>query len=99
MLIFRSAWADWVTVPTGSMNPTIIDTRAPKISRESTSRPMWSVPSRCAVLPPWIHAGGLKRWPREPISGLWGTTKSANTASSSSVARIAIGIIGNPSVR
>ena len=25
MLGFRSAWADWVTVPTGSMNPTIIE--------------------------------------------------------------------------
>jgi len=25
MLCFRSAWADWVTVPTGSMNPTIIE--------------------------------------------------------------------------
>lgn len=24
-LCFRSAWADWVTVPTGSMNPTIIE--------------------------------------------------------------------------
>src|SRR5262245_57549750 len=25
MLCFRSAWADWVRVPTGSMNPTIIE--------------------------------------------------------------------------
>src|SRR5215467_4756731 len=25
MLGFRSAWADWVTVPTGSMNPTILE--------------------------------------------------------------------------
>jgi signal peptidase I len=25
MLTFRSAWADWVTVPTGSMNPTIVE--------------------------------------------------------------------------
>jgi signal peptidase I len=25
MLTFRSAWADWVSVPTGSMNPTIIE--------------------------------------------------------------------------
>jgi signal peptidase I len=25
MLAFRSAWADWVTVPTGSMNPTILE--------------------------------------------------------------------------
>jgi signal peptidase I len=25
MLMFRSAWADWVSVPTGSMNPTIIE--------------------------------------------------------------------------
>lgn len=25
MGVFRSSWADWVTVPTGSMNPTIIE--------------------------------------------------------------------------
>jgi len=25
MFAFRSAWADWVTVPTGSMNPTILE--------------------------------------------------------------------------
>ena len=25
MLLFRSAWADWVRVPTGSMNPTILE--------------------------------------------------------------------------
>jgi signal peptidase I len=25
MLTFRSAWADWVTVPSGSMNPTILE--------------------------------------------------------------------------
>lgn len=25
MLVFRSAWADWVLVPSGSMNPTIIE--------------------------------------------------------------------------
>ncbi len=25
MLAFRSAWADWVSVPTGSMNPTILE--------------------------------------------------------------------------
>ena len=25
MLCFRSAWADWVTVPTGSMNPTVLE--------------------------------------------------------------------------
>lgn len=25
MFMFRSAWADWMTVPTGSMNPTILE--------------------------------------------------------------------------
>jgi signal peptidase I len=25
MLCFRSAWADWVVVPSGSMNPTILE--------------------------------------------------------------------------
>ena len=29
-----------------AVKPTTIDTRAPKISRDSTSRPSWSVPSR-----------------------------------------------------
>ncbi len=25
MFVFRSAWADWMVVPSGSMNPTIIE--------------------------------------------------------------------------
>lgn len=25
MLVFRASWADWVVVPTGSMNPTIVE--------------------------------------------------------------------------
>ena len=25
MFVFRSAWADWMVVPTGSMNPTIVE--------------------------------------------------------------------------
>ena len=25
MMGFRSAWADWVVVPTGSMNPTVLE--------------------------------------------------------------------------
>ena len=29
-----------------AVKPTTIETRAPKISRDSTSRPRWSVPSR-----------------------------------------------------
>src|SRR6516165_9151735 len=44
-----------------AVKPTIIDTLAPKISRESTSRPTWSVPSRYLVLPPVCQQGGKDR--------------------------------------
>src|SRR2546422_2597591 len=92
------------TVPTTpakitAVKPTTIDTRAPKISRESTSRPTWSVPSRCAVLPPCCHAGGRKRSPRMPTCGSWGAMTSAKIASSASTRRMAIGKTGRPSVR
>ena len=50
--------------------PTIMETRAPKMSRESTSRPRWSVPSRWASLPPACQNGGRNRSPSVPISGL-----------------------------
>src|SRR5882672_7307120 len=92
------------TVPTKpakstARKPTSIDTRAPKISRDSTSRPMWSVPSRYSVVPPAIHAGGRKRRDSVPTSGLCGATNSAKTARKASTTRIAIGTIGTPSVR
>src|SRR5881628_2169058 len=82
-----------------AVKPTIIDTRVPKISRESTSRPMWSVPSQCSALPPATQAGGLKRWESEPTSGLCGAMNSANTAVNTSTSRIRIGNVGKPSVR
>src|SRR5262249_9580810 len=82
-----------------AVKPTIIDTRAPKIKRDSTSRPMWSGPSRGSLLPPAIQAGGRERWGSEPISGLWGAITSAKIASSARVTRITIGIHGQPSVR
>src|SRR5919201_262575 len=82
-----------------AMKPTIMDTRAPKIRRDRTSRPMWSVPSRCALLPPATHAGGLKRWDSEPTSGLWGAMKSAKTAVNVRTTRIRTGNHGRPSRR
>src|SRR5438046_1854802 len=92
------------TVPTTpakitAVKPTTIDTRAPKISRESTSRPTWSVPSRCAVLPPCCQAGGRKRSPSSPTWGSWGAMKSAKIASRASVPRMTMGKAGRPSRR
>src|SRR6266436_5325982 len=44
-----------------AVKPTTIDTRAPKISRESTSRPSWSVPRRYLALPPVSQKVGEDR--------------------------------------
>src|SRR5215510_119071 len=60
---------------------------------------MWSVPSRCSVLPPVIQAGGRKRSDSVPTSGLWGATNSAKIARKASTTRIRIGITGRPSTR
>src|SRR6266851_618392 len=79
---------------TTAVRPTTIDTRAPKISRDSTSRPSWSVPSRYWVLPPVAQSGGLKRAVRLPISGLCGASWLANTATRAMPTRITKGIIG-----
>ena len=68
--------------------PTTIDTRAPKISRDSTSRPSWSVPSRYLVLPPVTQNGGLKRAARLPTSGLCGASWLAKTATKAMPPRI-----------
>ena len=43
-----------------AVKPTTIKTRAPKMSRESTSRPRWSVPSSASGLAPGIQKGGSK---------------------------------------
>src|SRR5437016_2531022 len=77
-----------------AVRPTTIDTLAPKISRDSTSRPSWSVPSRYLVLPPACQNGGLKRAVRLPISGLCGASWLANTATNAMVPRIITGTIG-----
>src|ERR1700686_5076597 len=77
-----------------AVKPTTIDTRAPKISRDSTSRPSWSVPSRYSVLPPLTQNGGLKRAVRLPISGLCGASWLAKTATMAMPARISNGISG-----
>ena len=77
-----------------AVKPTTIDTRAPKISRESTSRPSWSVPSRYLVLPPVCQNGGLKRAVRLPISGLCGASWLAKIATKAITTRINAGISG-----
>src|SRR5438445_13405418 len=70
-----------------AVKPTTMETRAPKMSRERTSRPRWSVPRRCSALPPACHTGGWKRSPSEPISGLYGVITLAKIATSASVRR------------
>src|SRR5947207_15984910 len=73
-----------------------METRAPKINRERTSRPRWSVPSRYFSLPPVCHAGGRKRSPSVPISGSDGAMTLANTAVKASTRRISVGRTGKP---
>ena len=88
-----------VPATTTARMPTTIDTRAPKISRESTSRPRWSVPSRNCEVPPCCHAGGLKRMPRLPTSGEWGASASAKIATAAIVHRIPTGNQGKSFIR
>src|SRR3954452_21776012 len=73
---------------------TTIDTRAPKISRDRTSRPSWSVPSRYSYEPRAIQNGGLKRAVSIPTSGLCGARYSAKIATNVSVRRITTGSSG-----
>src|SRR5262245_994922 len=82
-----------------AVKPTTIDTLAPKMSRDSTSRPRWSVPRRYAMSPPCCQAGGRKRAARLPISGSCGATQSANIANSAMPPRINVGSTGKPSSR
>src|SRR5919204_6604506 len=82
-----------------AVKPTTIDTLAPKISLDSTSRPTWSVPRRCAVLPPCCHAGGRNRSPSNPTCGSCGAMTSAKIASSPNTRRMVIGTRGRPSMR
>src|SRR5215475_1220844 len=83
-----------------AVKPTTIDTLAPKISRDSTSRPSWSVPRRYRVLPPVCQNGGRKRAARLPISGLWGANTLAKIATRATPTRIKVGINGkSPSRR
>ena len=78
------------------MTPTISDTRAPKISRESTSRPWKSVPSRAVGLAPSAQKGGAKILaPGIGSVGSNGAIALANTATSTNGTRIASGTTGN----
>jgi len=40
-----------------AITPTAIETTAPVITRDSTSRPYWSVPNGCAGDGAWSRAG------------------------------------------
>src|SRR4029453_16046472 len=82
-----------------AVKPTTIDTLAPKISRDSTSRPRWSVPSRYSMLPPACQAGGRNRAASEPISGSWGASALAKTATKAMPTRMNVGSMGKPSDR
>src|SRR5262245_10384748 len=65
------------------------ETRLPQITRLSTSRPKRSVPSRCWASPPFIQIGGIDFLRRSPSVGLCGARCGANTAVTTSAARIA----------
>src|SRR5438105_8405203 len=81
------------TVP---MTPTSSDTRRPKISRERTSRPWKSVPSRAGGLAPSAQKGGAKILaPGIGSVGSNGAIALANTATSTNGTRIASGTTGN----
>ncbi|MNM85144.1 hypothetical protein D3C81_972530 [compost metagenome] len=54
------------------------DRRVPTISRESRSRPRWSVPSQ------WLASGACRRWPRSTRSGSCGAIQWPNSASNAS---------------
>src|SRR5712692_3481971 len=82
-----------------AMKPTTSETRGPKMRRERTSRPRWSVPSRCSPVPPSCQAGGWKRSPSVPTSGLWGASTLAKRAVSTNTTMISTGRTGNPSLR
>ena len=47
-------------------------------------------------MPVDCHAGGRKRSPSTPTSGLWGASTLAKIATSVTVRRIAIGMTGSP---
>ena len=77
------------------ITPTISDTRAPKISRLSTSRLWKSVPSRARVLPPVDQNGGSKIFaPGIGSVGSYGAMTLANTAMNTNGTRIASGSNG-----
>src|SRR3954469_3807363 len=78
-----------------AVKPTTMETRAPKISRDRTSRPSWSVPSRYSYEPRAIQNGGLKRAVSIPTSGLCGARYSAKIATNAIVPRISTGRSGN----
>ena len=63
--------------------PISSDSRAPKMSLESMSRPIASVPSGYAHEPPACHAGGFRNTALLVRSGGYGASTSANAATKS----------------
>src|SRR5262249_20981851 len=64
----------------GESNPTVSELRAPKISRESMSRPSPSVPSQCCA------SGGMGRASMSMSVGLWIGRKFASAAATTTIA-------------
>src|SRR5262249_19640600 len=78
------------------VTPTMSDTRAPKNSRLSTSRPWKSGPSSAAGLAPAFQKGGARIWARGiGWVGSWGAIRSANPATSRRERRIVSGSSGH----
>ena len=70
--------------------PTSSEMRAPWITRLSTSRPTWSVPSGYAALPPACHTGGVKRRSSDCLAGSCGATQGAASAAPTTTSRISV---------
>src|SRR6478736_801637 len=69
--------------------------RAPAIRRLSMSRPSWSVPSKCFIVPPACHAGGSRLSPRLTASLGYGASQVPKIAATTSRAQQTHVTIGN----
>ncbi len=77
----RSPSAEPTRPPTSTAaKPTRSDTREPKIIRESTSRPRWSVPSTCARPSAASRVGATSRARSDWRVGSWGASHGAAAA-------------------
>ena len=81
----RSPSAEPMRPPTSTAaKPTMSDTREPKIMRESTSRPRWSVPSTCARPSAASRVGAASRARSDWRVGSWGASHGAAAATTTS---------------